>query len=202
MSFLVRHKRVNEAVNLMEQAVKRLPDEAQVLLDHAVALELAGRFEEARNALTGVERRWPEWSRPWAVHGISFMSRGKAVEALPLLETAAALGEDSPELHYYTAEALASLSPDNRERALSELARTLQATPENPYAHELAGRLHLEAGRNDQALGHLQKSVQLLPKSASAHYQLMRVYTALGDKQKAKEHAELSTRLRGQSDAP
>jgi tetratricopeptide (TPR) repeat protein len=184
----------------MELAAKRLPDEPEVLLDRAVALELAGKFEEARNSLAAIERRWPEWSRPWAVHGISFMTRGKAVEALPLLETAAALGEDSPELHYYTADALAALSPDNRERALAELARTFAVTPDNPYAHELAGRLELEAGRHDRALAHLKRSVELLPKSASAHYQLMRVYSALGRKDMAKTHADISTRLRAEGD--
>lgn len=196
MQFLVRHKRITEAVHLMELAAKRLPDEPEVLLDRAVALELAGRFEDARNSLAAIERRWPEWSRPWAVHGISFMTRGKAVEALPLLETAAALGEDSPELHYYTADALAALSPDNRDRALSELARTFAATPDNPYAHELAGRLELEAGRHERALQHLNRSIELLPDSASAHYQLMRVYSAMGDQEKAKAHAEISSRLR------
>jgi tetratricopeptide (TPR) repeat protein len=200
MEFLVRNKRLNEAANLMEQATKRLPDDPQVLLDRAVALELTGRFEEARNELAVIERRWPEWSRPWAVHGISFMTRGKAVEALPLLETAAALGEDSPELHYYTADALASLSPDNRGRALAEVSRTLAVTPENPYAHELAGRLEFEGGQHDRALRHLKRSIELMPESASAHYQLMRVYSAMGNKSEAKKHADISVRLRSESE--
>lgn len=195
---LVRRKRLAEASTLLEQATQRIPEEPHLLLDQAVVLELQQRFEDARKRLASLERRWPEWSRPWVVHGISFMSRGKAVEALPLLETAIALGDDSSEGHYYLASALAETDPGNRARALKEVNRALVISPDDPYASILAGRLHLEAGSYDKALRHLQHAAELLPESVEPHYQLMRLYSALGKKEKAQEEAALVNRFQAQ----
>jgi tetratricopeptide (TPR) repeat protein len=92
------------------------------------------------------------------------------VDALPLLETGLALGEDSAEAHFYMAEALAALSPDNTARALGEVTRALELAPDDPYALSLAGRLYLDSAKPAEALRVLQRSVELLPDLAQAHY--------------------------------
>ena len=100
---LVGHQRFNEAASLLEQAVRRVPEDRNLRLEYATALELSKRFAHAREVLAGIHQRWPEWSRPYLVHAISFMTRGKAAEGMPLLERALALGENSAEVHYYRA---------------------------------------------------------------------------------------------------
>ncbi|HYO82440.1 MAG TPA: tetratricopeptide repeat protein [Bryobacteraceae bacterium] len=194
--FLIKHDKLAEASRLLEQANKLIPNEPQLLLDHAVVLELAKRFEEARTVLASIERRWPEWARPFVVHGISFMTRGKASEALPLLETAIALGDDSAEAHYYLAQALLDVSPEHRGRAALEVKRALERAPEDPYAHVLAGRIAIDSGEFETALKHLKRSTQLLPGQVDAHYQLMRAYSALGRKAEARAESEQVRRLR------
>ncbi len=194
-AMLLRYQRLQDAAAVVDQALRSFPDDPQLNLDRATVLELQQRFEESRALLETIERRWPEWSRPWLVHGISFMSRGKASEARPLLEHALALGEDSQELHFYLAEALAAGSDADRVRARDEVRRALEMNPDDPYALALAGQLEVDVRDYASAESHLRRSLELLPNQKEAHYQLLRLNNATGHKDEARAEAEIIRRL-------
>ena len=193
---LAARQRFAEAAALLEKAVDRLPDERQLRLDYATALELSNRYGQARQVLSAIQQRWPEWARPYVVHAISFMTRGKAAEAIPLLERALALGENSAEVHYYYALALTELAPEKKVLAKQAVGRALELAPDDPFILTFAGRLAINDGRHEDALKLLDESLKLRPAEAETHYQRMRAYNALGRRTEAKAEAAIVRKLR------
>src|SRR5262249_35851688 len=68
--FLLKHKRDQQAVTLLEQATKIAPDDPDLLLTRAVVLELTRDTERADALLQNIESRWPEWGRSYLIRGI------------------------------------------------------------------------------------------------------------------------------------
>jgi tetratricopeptide (TPR) repeat protein len=90
---LLRNQRIPEALHLFEGAA-----DPEMLLMKAVLLELAGQGAEAGALLNEVQERRPEWLAVWVARGFMQASRNKAGEARKSLETAVALGAQSPEV--------------------------------------------------------------------------------------------------------
>ncbi|MGE5647418.1 MAG: tetratricopeptide repeat protein [Acidobacteriota bacterium] len=96
-ALLVKADRHALALTLLERTGKAAPDNPAIALAQAIVLALAGRAVPAEQAFTRLEARWPEWGRPFLMHGLALRERGKAAGAARLLRAAAALGEtESP----------------------------------------------------------------------------------------------------------
>ena len=54
------------------------------------------RLPSAEKAILAVESRWPEWDRPYIIHGLVLESRQRASEARLKLKAALALGSRDP----------------------------------------------------------------------------------------------------------
>ena len=85
---LVRHDRKDLALDLISKAAGNDPD---LLLTQAIVLALMDRNAAAEKVLKDVESQWPEWDRPYLVHGL-LLERSQPAEARRKLQTAAALG--------------------------------------------------------------------------------------------------------------
>jgi tetratricopeptide (TPR) repeat protein len=85
---LVRHDRKDEALDLISKAAGNDPD---LLLTQAIVLGLMDRNAAAEKVLKDVESQWPEWDRPYLVHGL-LLERPQPGEARRKLQTAVALG--------------------------------------------------------------------------------------------------------------
>jgi Flp pilus assembly protein TadD len=66
--------------------------EAEKALQSVIDLALKGGAAAAIDAIRRVESRWPEWARPWLVHGLILKEARRAAEAESKFRTAAALG--------------------------------------------------------------------------------------------------------------
>jgi Flp pilus assembly protein TadD len=95
---LLRLKRNQDALKLLDQAMRAHPDDSDLALARALALGLLDRFPEAESTVRAVELRWPEWDRAYLAHGLLLERAGKNAEARQRLETAAALGSRDPSL--------------------------------------------------------------------------------------------------------
>jgi tetratricopeptide (TPR) repeat protein len=89
---LVRLNRKEEALDLLGQAIQSSPDHPELPLTRTIILGLLGRSTEAEKAVLAMESRWPEWDRPYLVHGLLLELAERPKEARQKLQTAAALG--------------------------------------------------------------------------------------------------------------
>jgi tetratricopeptide (TPR) repeat protein len=85
---LVRHERTEQALEFLTKAAGSDPD---LLLTRAIVLALADLNSPAEKALKDIESQWPEWDRPYLVHGL-LLEKGQPGEARQKLKTAIALG--------------------------------------------------------------------------------------------------------------
>ena len=104
---LVRHNRKELALDLLAKANlaksdlanpdRANPDRANpdLLLTSAIVLGLMERNAAAEKVLKEIESQWPEWDRPYLVHGL-LLERGQPREARQKLQTAVALGSHDP----------------------------------------------------------------------------------------------------------
>ncbi|MCW5981945.1 MAG: tetratricopeptide repeat protein [Bryobacteraceae bacterium] len=88
---LVRHRRNPEALELIDRALKASSDNPDLRLVRAVLLGLLERGAEAETALREIQSRWPEWDRPYLVHGL-LIEAARPPEARRKFQTALTLG--------------------------------------------------------------------------------------------------------------
>ena len=93
---LLRFSREQEAVALIERSVAVSPGDSDLLLTRATVLAVAGQSDEAEKQLKAIESRWPEWDRPYLVHGLLLEAGTRKVEAMQKLKIALSLGSDDP----------------------------------------------------------------------------------------------------------
>jgi len=88
---LLRQGRNTEAVDLLKLALKKAPDDPDLLLGLAAGQSIAGEALEAERALRQIEAKWPEWARPYLLHAV-LLEKTKPAEARRKFQTALALG--------------------------------------------------------------------------------------------------------------
>lgn len=179
-SFLLKHQRNREALELLQAAARALLPSPEMLLNQAIALELTGRYEDAQVLLKDLELRWPEWHRPYLAHGILLQIHNQAEPAKPLIEAAIALGADSAEAWFYLALVTTRTNPDDVAGARNAVAKALERNPADPYIRSLAGKLALASGDVESAVAHLKEATRLFPNFAEAYYVLAGAYRAQG----------------------
>jgi tetratricopeptide (TPR) repeat protein len=193
--FLLKHKLYHEALDLLEPASRLLPDARDLLLAQAVTLELLRRGVDAQNLLVKLETRWPEWDRPYLLSGILLEIQLRSAEARQTLETAIALGADTPEAYYYLALAITHSAPDDVASAQTAITHAMALTSQDPTVYLLAGKISLSKKDYAGAVPYLLTATRLQPTLIPAHYALRDAYTALGDTQKSTAELEVIKRL-------
>jgi len=189
-SFLLKHKLYHEAQALLEQASRILPDDRELLLAQVVTLDLLRRNPESEKLLARLQARWPEWERPYLLKGIFLEIQLKSAEARQTLETAIALGANTPEAYYYDALAIMHAAPDDLNAAQDAIARALALTSKDPYVYLLAGKISLARKEYAAAIERLLAATRLQPALIPAHYALRDAYSALGDRQRSRDELE------------
>jgi tetratricopeptide (TPR) repeat protein len=109
---LLLHDRKAEALDILKRAIESAPDDADLLLTHAIVLGLMDQNSAAEHALNQIESRWPEWNRPYLAHGLVLEGIGRAKEARQRLETAIALDSHDMAARCGLARLAGSASPD------------------------------------------------------------------------------------------
>ena len=194
-SFLLKHQLRQEALALLEQANRIIPDSRELLLAHWVTSTLAHREIDARKLLERIQTRWPEWDRPYLLNGILFRAAAQTAGGEAGTETAIALGANTPEAYYYQALSITQSAPDDREAAERAISRALALTAKDPYIHLLAGKISMERKDYPTAIQHLLAATQLQPALVPARYALRTAYHAIGDEQKAAAELEAIKRI-------
>jgi superkiller protein 3 len=200
--FLMKHRRYREAIELLEQAVRIIPDVPELRLTHAIALELSRRTEDSLKELAQIQARWPEWHRTYLIQGIILDINKKPAAARQALETAVALGANTPEAYYFLALSITETTPEDQAGAQRAIARALELNREDPYIRGLAGKLAYTRGDLKSAVEHLTEAVRLFPNFVQARYNLASAYRAIGEEQKALAELKEVRRIRDENPQP
>jgi tetratricopeptide (TPR) repeat protein len=193
--FLLKHNLLHEALDLLDQASRILPDDRELLLAQVVVMELLQRRTDAQKLLTKLQTRWPEWNRPYLLNGILLEIQLKSTEARQMLETAIALGANTPEAYYYEALAIMHATPGDLGAAQTAITKALALTLKDPYVFLLAGKISLAKKDYSTAIQHLLQAVRLQPALLPAHYALRDAYNALGDDRKSTAEMDQIKRI-------
>jgi tetratricopeptide (TPR) repeat protein len=197
--FLLKHNRDQQAVTLLEQATKIVPDDPELLLTQAVVLEVTRDTDRADVLLQKIQSRWPEWGRSYLIRGIIQATHRKPQEALQSFRTAIALGEKTASAYYYVADLTRTVTPKDREAVQQAISQALQLDANDALSHALAGRISLEDEDPATAVDELKEAIRLRPNLAEAHYSLMTAYRKLGRLEEAKVEEENFRRIREQN---
>jgi len=122
---LLRHDRKTEALDILGQAIESNPDNADLLLTKAIVLGLMDQTSRSYKVLKEIQSRWPEWDRPYLVHGMLLERGARPKEARQKLQTAIALGSLDLAGRCALARLAASPSPDPRCACQAELYQLL-----------------------------------------------------------------------------
>ena len=198
--FLIKHKQYQRALHFLERATKLHPDSPQLLLTQAIAYGLVQQYEDGTHLLSQIESRWPEWSLPYEIHGISLETRVRSEQAQPLLERAISLGASDANVYYYLASALSHNHPDDHDAAQAAIQKALELNPNDAFIQSLAGKICYERKEYPAAVEHLNAALHLWPDMIEAHQNLAGVYRAMGEKDKSI--AELKDVLRIKQENP
>jgi serine/threonine protein kinase/tetratricopeptide (TPR) repeat protein len=149
-------KRVESAVDLFEQAIKK---------DPSFALAYAG-LSDASIVLYNLtqDTSWPQ-------------------KGLSAAQHAQTLNDEIPEVHFALGNAYRATGKTNE--AIVELKRALELAPNSDEGYRRLGDAYLAAGKSDDAIQAYQKAIDANPYYWLNHNKLGTVYYQLGQKQKA-----------------
>jgi Flp pilus assembly protein TadD len=89
---LAKSGRFPESMELLTRAMAAAPADRDLPLTEAIVLALSGDADRTEKRLRQVQARWPEWDRPWLVHGLLLAGKERPKEAAAKFRAAAALG--------------------------------------------------------------------------------------------------------------
>jgi tetratricopeptide (TPR) repeat protein len=194
--FLVRRQRPADAVRLLDEASRVLPDNRNIQLLQAAVFAFAQRVGDAERVLKQIENHWPEWADTYVTYGILLEGQKRAEEAKSQLETALALGASGAQVYFYLAKATLSATPDRIDDTAKEIGQAIAMTPADPWIQACAGRIAYEKQDYDEAVHHLREAIRLRPDYLQARYSLAQAYRALGQQDDAARETEQVQHLR------
>jgi len=158
------------------------------------------QYDDSLRLLAQIESRWPEWSLPYEIQGISLETRLRSDQARPPLETAIALGAHDPNVYYYLASAISHDRPDDIDSTQKAIRKAVELNPNDAYIQALAGKIAYQRKEYHAALEHLNAALRLWPDMVEAHQNLAAVYRAMGEREKSG--AELKEIVRIKQENP
>lgn len=148
-SILVKAKRNQEAFDLLEKAVKNLPNTPELVYDYALAAERIKKFDLMESELRRTIAEKPDFAAAYNALGYSFADRNiKLSEAIKLIEKALQL---SPNDHYMLDSlGWAHFRKGNLDKAIEYLQQAYAINPDPEIAAHL-GEVLWHKGQHDQA---------------------------------------------------
>ncbi|HYM33213.1 MAG TPA: tetratricopeptide repeat protein [Candidatus Cybelea sp.] len=143
---------------------------APEMMNEAIRLHRAGRFDEAAARLDDILRAEPGNARAWLMLGVARMRLGDHAAAAEALGEFVRLDPNVPEAHNNLGVALRKL--DRVEQAIASYRRAIELRPAYAEAHyNLANALAATAD-SAMAVLHYRRAIQARPDYAEAHYNL------------------------------
>lgn len=148
-SLLAKAKRNLDAFNLLESAVKNLPNTPELVYDYALAAERIQKFDLMESELRKAIAEKPDFAAAYNALGYSFADRNiRLNEAITLIEKALSISPDD----HYMLDSLgwAHYRKGNLDKAINYLQQAYKINPDPEIAAHL-GEVLWHKGRHEQA---------------------------------------------------
>jgi tetratricopeptide (TPR) repeat protein len=150
---------------------------AEKLQTQGLALEDAGRLDEALGAYQQAARTDPSWAWPRFATGNIYLDQQRYDEAIAEYKEAIRLDPQ----YAYPHNNLGSVYDDQKryDEAIAEYKETIRLDPQCSYPHNGLGIVYDDLGRYDEAAAEYKEAVRLDPQYAFARNNLGNVYETL-----------------------
>jgi tetratricopeptide (TPR) repeat protein len=168
--------RLNEALSMIDEALRLQPQYSAYHAQRANILAMLGRSKEALVAVDEARRLDPISSDSYLVEAMTWLTQGKPIEAERAARRALALDPDNEAAADNLADALRLQGrfAESDEQIQSLLAKN----PENPWTHASAGTLALQKGEVRRGEKHFLEALRLDPEHREAREGLLHSFRA------------------------
>jgi tetratricopeptide (TPR) repeat protein len=195
---LFRQSKTEEGLEEQRAARRLSPDDVDLLVAHAHALQGYGHAAEARAVLQEAIDHGVRDARVYNEFGRQAREDLDYDRAIALFREAIAIDPGLADAQMNLAKTYLYQGQRDAARAAFEAART--AAPTDPYAYFYLGTLLADDQKYDEAIPLLRRSLELDPFNPKAHYALGQALQRVGSHDEAQaefaRHAEILKRLR------
>src|SRR5213080_711053 len=173
--------------------VADLPTSARAHLNHATALQDAGRLDEAGDAFSNALRLNSDSAKAHVGLATIFVGKGKLDEAHAHYEQALRMEPSNAEYHSGYAYLLEQMGQD--DQAAAECEAAVRLAPKSAPAHHSLGAFLEKHGKLDEATAQYREAVRFDPSLVDAQIDLGTALLENGDLAGAKEHLQTASKL-------
>lgn len=177
---LIRTGQSDRAVAITEAALKRWPDNVQLLERLAVLKINRGDRPYARRLLHHWLKLKPQAARPCWLLGRCDLGDLKYQEAIAWLEKAIARQPGNAHFHGFLGGGLLRMNtPESRTRAAEVLAQAVALAPGNAEYHDLYGQALQRLGRHEEARRQFLRALDAEPNRVACYTPLFQIAARL-----------------------
>jgi predicted Zn-dependent protease len=187
----IEHRTPQPAVVILEEGIRRLPGEPELVRLWGLAQYGTGDTEKALDTFLKLIQMQPD--SPVAYASLETLLPGAGDRLPEIVERLRGFSERNPANpvgYFLRARALQLESPGAAGEIRTLLAKAISVAPEFWPAHFELHKLLLEAGDTEGAARALEKTVELNPEHAPAYYSLAQVHARLGNREAARKARE------------
>jgi Flp pilus assembly protein TadD len=189
-----RNRDYKSALTIWQDTVEKYSSNARAHSNLGLALDQAGRLQEAIGHYEQALRLKPDYAEAHYNLGIALGRLGRGPEAIAQFEQALQLDPDYAKAHNNLGLALVSVG--RLPEAMGHWEQALRIAPDFVEAHNNLGNALLQGGRTDDAIGHYEQALRIEPDLAEAHCNLGVALEQAGRLQDAIGHYEQALRLK------
>ena len=182
---------IEEGIAYLNDVLKRIPDDPELLLCLGVFYEETKEFEKAEIALKRGLGGDPDNSRLHFRLGVVYDRWGRKKAAIEEMKTVIRIDPQNARalnwLGYRYAE-----SGENLDEAEHLIKEALKQDPDNGYIADSLGWVYFKKGLFTEALKYLEKAARLMPDDPTILEHLGDVHRKLGDNEEALSYYRLS----------
>jgi len=170
-----------------------LPTSARAHVNHATALQDAGKNDEAAEAFSNALRLNPDSAKAHAGLATILIGKGELDDAHKHYEIALKMEPDNAE--YHSGYAYLLEQQGNDDQAAAECEAAVRLAPKSAQAHHSYGAFLEKHGKLDEATSQYQEAVRADPRLVDAQIDLGTALLEKGDLSEAKAHLQTATKL-------
>lgn len=190
---LSRNRDYRSEIALWTDTVQKCPANARGHYNLGVALDYAGRVEEAITQYRTALQVAPNYPDAHNNLGNALAEHGNISEAFPHLETAVRLRPRYADARYNLGNAF--LNTGRLPEAAEQYLAALDVNANQPKARNNLGIVHLQAGRLQEAMQEFERAIALNPHFADPHSNRAVALARLGRVSEAIEECEAALRI-------
>ena len=186
-------KHYQESLALLQELIRRDPDNARYHDSLSDTYHALGKYEEALAESRKALELEPDNAEYHNSCGVTLSTMGRHKEALAEKQKAVTLEPDNAEYHNSCGVTLHAMGL--YKDALPEKQKAVALEPDNARYYDSLGVTLYEMGRYDEALNEEQKAVALEPDNAKYHDGLSTAYHAMGKYEEALAESRKAVEL-------